>query len=69
MCSLFHCCPSPVQYAGIVDALRTGDVKKFREELEVHRAKLLKLGVYLIIEQLEPIVLKRLFKRVYGVCD
>jgi hypothetical protein len=53
------------QYAGIVSALRSGNVKQFRDEMELHRVKLLRSDVFLILEQMEPVVLKRLFKRVY----
>ena len=57
------CLRFDVQYVGIVDSLRSGNLKQFRDSIETHRVKLLRDGVFLLVEQLEPYVLRRFFKR------
>jgi hypothetical protein len=53
----------PLQYIGIVASLRSGNIQLFREQMAVHRRRFMVSGVYLLLERVQPLVLRRLFKR------
>lgn len=55
------------EYAGIVQAMKRGDVRLLRETLQAHEDKLLRAGVYLVLEKLELQVYRRLYKRMHLV--
>ena len=57
-----------VQYTGLIQAVHCGDVQSYRAELRRHRTAFVRAGVYLLLEKLEPVVLRKLFKRVYVRC-
>ena len=54
-------------YAGVADALRTGDVGAFAACLEAHREQFIAAGVYLLLERLQLAVYRTLFKRVVAL--
>jgi hypothetical protein len=45
--------------------MRSGSVRLFEQELLAHRRRFMQSGVYLLLEKLQPAVVRRLFKRVY----
>ncbi|KAJ4708635.1 Enhanced ethylene response protein 5 [Melia azedarach] len=54
-----------VEYRNIVQALRRGDLRLLRHGLQEHEDRLLRSGVYLVLEKLELQVYQRLFKKIY----
>jgi len=54
------------QYAGIVAAVKKGDLRRFEDTLLRHRQYFLGAGVYILIQQnLRNLVMRALFRRVY----
>ncbi|VFQ83015.1 unnamed protein product [Cuscuta campestris] len=53
------------EYSNIVLALRRGDLRLLRSTLQEHEDKLLRSGVYLVLEKLELQVYQRLLKKIY----
>lgn len=54
------------QYAPIVRAMRTGNVPLFRSCMREHRAFFIASGVYLLLERLELVVYRSLFRQVFA---
>jgi hypothetical protein len=55
-----------LQYIGIATALRTGNIQLYREEMAKFRVHFMRIGVFLLLEKLQPLIMRRLFKRMYG---
>jgi len=54
------------EYAGIVVAVKKGDLRRFEDTLLRHRQYFLGAGVYILIQQnLRNLVMRALFRRVY----
>ena len=65
-CLAWVCCTFgavPLQYVGIAEALRSGNIEQYRREMTRHRVRLMRAGVYLLLEKLQPLIMRRLFKR------
>ncbi|XP_078182355.1 proteasome family protein [Carex rostrata] len=56
-----------MEYSGVIDALKTGDVRLLRQALQEHEEQFLRSGVYLVLEKLELIVYQRLVKKIYMI--
>lgn len=53
------------EYAGLAEALRTGNLKLFNETAERHEALFRRRGLYLMLESLRWLVYRTLFRRTY----
>ncbi|CAI5482931.1 unnamed protein product [Closterium sp. Yama58-4] len=51
------------EYEGIVQAMRTGDVRLLRDTLSANEDRFLRAGVYLLLEKLELHVYRRLIRK------
>ncbi|XP_031489233.1 enhanced ethylene response protein 5 isoform X2 [Nymphaea colorata] len=54
-----------LEYADVIQALRTGDLRLLRNALQKHEDRFLRSGVYLVLEKLELQVYQRLTKKIY----
>lgn len=54
-------------FKGISYSMRTGDLRKLRQSLEIYKHIFVKHKVYLTLEQLNLFVYRRIIKRVYVV--
>ncbi|XP_057968686.1 enhanced ethylene response protein 5 [Malania oleifera] len=54
-----------IEYAGVVQALKRGDLRLLRHALQEHEDQFLRSGVYLVLEKLELQVYQRLVKKIY----
>lgn len=52
-------------YVAIANAAVLGDIKSFEEIMQANQVSLIRLGVYLVLEQVKTIVYRSLLKRVY----
>lgn len=52
--------------AALVAAFRVGDLRAFAHALRTHERWLIARGIYLILEQLRPLVFRNLLKRMYA---
>ncbi|OUM67492.1 hypothetical protein PIROE2DRAFT_5015 [Piromyces sp. E2] len=52
-------------YGGMIDAIRSGNVKKFDHCLKEHEQELFKYNTYLTMEKCKLLCMRRLFKKVY----
>ena len=50
-------------YGGVVRGVRLGDLRSFRESIDNNLETFIRAGTYLLIEKLQPIVLRSLVKR------
>jgi hypothetical protein len=48
-----------------MDAMKTGNLKKFNDNLEANQEFFIKKGVYLLLEKLKTFVYRNLFRKVY----
>ncbi|CAI5974942.1 unnamed protein product [Closterium sp. NIES-64] len=53
------------EYEGIVQAMRTGDVRLLRDTLSANEDRFLRAGVYLLLEKLELHVYRRLIRKIH----
>eukprot|EP01133_Synstelium_polycarpum_P015599 gene15599-18533_t len=53
------------QFIGIVEGMKTGDMKQFNQCLTTHQNYFISKGIYLILEKLKNIVYRNLFKKIY----
>ena len=53
-----------VEFGEVADALKDGNILKFKQALEKSEAKFIKAGVYLILEKLHMTLYRNLFKKV-----
>lgn len=56
-----------VEYVELIQALKRGDVVRFRQQLQLHRDRFVASGVYLLLGKLELFVIRKLFKRVHAI--
>ncbi|KAA6379522.1 MAG: hypothetical protein EZS28_024952 [Streblomastix strix] len=54
-----------IWYKGIRRAIVTGNVLLFRNEIQRHQEFFIRIGVYLLILQLEMLAFRQLFKRIH----
>jgi hypothetical protein len=52
------------QYAGLVQAVRRGDLKLFAQTMEQYQELFIRRGVFLVLEKLKTFVFRTLFRRV-----
>lgn len=53
----------------IGEAVQRGDLRSFNDLVQQHRPSFIRLGVYLVIEQLKIVVYRNLFKRIQRITD
>ncbi|EFA84380.1 proteasome component region PCI domain-containing protein [Heterostelium album PN500] len=53
------------QFVGIVEAMKTGNIKLFNQCLSTNQNYFIQKGIYLILEKLKNIVYRNLFKKIY----
>lgn len=49
-------------------AVKAGDIKTFENVLEQHQVSFIRIGVYLVLEQVKLLVFRNLVRRVYLIC-
>eukprot|EP00823_Brevimastigomonas_motovehiculus_P002693 TRINITY_DN1622_c0_g2_i1.p1 TRINITY_DN1622_c0_g2~~TRINITY_DN1622_c0_g2_i1.p1 ORF type:complete len:413 (+),score=76.81 TRINITY_DN1622_c0_g2_i1:61-1299(+) len=54
-----------MQFDGLIQAIRSGNLKSFNECLEKHQEFFIRKGVFLVLEKLKTTVYRNLFKKVY----
>ncbi len=57
------------ELADLGRAVVTGNLRLFNQLFESNKAVYIRLGVYLVLEQLKTIVYRNLFKRIYTIAD
>jgi len=56
-------------YGGVVRGVRLGDIRSFRNAIDSNLESFIRAGTYLLIEKLQPIVLRSLIKRCVRLLD
>lgn len=51
------------------EAVKKGDLRSFNAIVETYRPTFIRLGIYLVVEQLKAIVYRNLFKRIHKITD
>ena len=64
---LIHTKYGLTEFVQLGQAAIYGDLKTFDEILEKHQKSFIKMGIYLVLEQMKNIVYRSLFKRVYNI--
>jgi len=58
-----------MQFSGLIEATRTGNLKKFTASLEENQGFFIRKGIFLILEKLKTFVYRNLFRKVYNFCQ
>jgi hypothetical protein len=53
----------------IGEATKRGDIKTFDALLLKHQSSFVKIGIYLILEQIKILVYRNVFKKIYNICN
>ena len=57
------------EYSGIIQAIKTGDMKLFEDCKHKNKRKWIRRGIYFVVDNLELILMRRLFKTVWLLGD
>jgi hypothetical protein len=55
------------QFAGVARAVRTGDLRLFRQSMDAHGAAFIAQGTFLVLERLRLLALRNCLKRIWAV--
>lgn len=56
-----------MEYVQLGDAARIGDIRTYSELLQQHQRTFIRVGVYLVLEQVKSLVYRNLYKRVVAI--